>query len=90
MRTNLRKNVKNPQKSTKYAEHVVRREAGKWSPKFMEWGPYLGKRIQERPQRMWYHDLKKTMGLNQIKEAHNGGDWKSEKEAYVLFWMNES
>jgi hypothetical protein len=70
----------------RWAGHISRRTDNRWSNRFLEWRPRLGKRSVGRPQARLSDDLRRTAGRSRMRVAKDRARWREVVEAYVQQW----
>lgn len=70
----------------RWAGHVARSHADRWSLRLLNWRPRTTNRSTGRPPLRWRDDIKMHAGATWMQTAQNRRSWKQLEEAFVQEW----
>ena len=71
----------------RWAGHVCRQEAERWTRKTTEWRPWYGKRDRGRPKTRWRDEIDKELGkVSWRKMAEERSWWRQRGKAFAQQW----
>ena len=87
MKTNVRDIIREIKtKKWRWAGHLARQCANRWTLKVTNWTPRTCVRRKGRPSRRWSDELKEHAGVTWQRKAQNRLRWKIDEEAFLLQW----
>ena len=71
----------------RWAGHVCRQEAERWTRKTTEWRPWYGKRARGRPKTRWRDEIDKELGkVSWRRMAEDRSWWQQRGKAFAQQW----
>ena len=68
----------------RWAGHIARMKANRWTKRCTEWQPRRGKRSRGRPCRRWQDDITRKEGTTWNRKAADIRQRRTSMESYIL------